>query len=143
MKRIERVAIIGAGNGGCAAAVDLALRGFEVRLYGRTPATLAPLKARGGIEYEGIFGEGAAKIGVITNDAAEAMRGADAVLAMAPAHAHENIAASIAPHLTGSRRPRRAGPYADADPAHAATPRPLESAHLHDVDASLHLPQDR
>lgn len=100
MKRIERVAIIGAGNGGCAAAVDLTLRGFDVRLYGRTPGTLAPLKAREGIEYEGIFGEGTAKIPVITNDAAEAMRGADAVVAMAPAQAHEDIATLIAPHLT-------------------------------------------
>ncbi|MCL4760302.1 MAG: NAD/NADP octopine/nopaline dehydrogenase family protein [Burkholderiales bacterium] len=100
MKRIERVAIIGAGNGGCAAAVDLTLRGFDVRLYGRTPGTLAPLKAREGIEYEGIFGEGMAKIPVITNDAAEAMHGADAVVAMAPAQAHEDIATLIAPHLT-------------------------------------------
>jgi len=99
VKRIERVAIIGAGNGGCAAAADLTLRGFDVRLYGRTPATLAPLKAQAGVEYEGIFGEGTAKIGVITNDVAEAMRGADAVVAMAPAHAHENIATLVAPHL--------------------------------------------
>lgn len=100
MHRIERVAIMGAGNGGCAAAVDLTLRGFDVRLYGRSPATLAPLKARRGVEHEGIFGEGVAKIGVITNDAAEAMRGADAVVAMAPAQAHENIATLVAPHLT-------------------------------------------
>jgi opine dehydrogenase len=99
VKSIERVAIIGAGNGGCAAAVDLTLRGFEVRLYGRSVGTLAPLQARGGIEYEGIFGDGTVKIGVITNDAQEAMRGADAVIAMAPAHAHEDIAALVAPHL--------------------------------------------
>jgi len=100
VKKIERVAIIGAGNGGCAAAVDLSLRGFEVRLYGRTPATLAPLVARKGIEYEGVFGEGVAKVGVITNDVAAAIRGADAVIAMAPAHAHEDIATLIAPHLS-------------------------------------------
>ncbi len=99
MKRIERVAIIGAGNGGCAAAVDLTLRGFDVRLYGRTTSTLDPLKARQGIEYEGIFGDGCVRIGVITNDVVEAMQGADAVVAMAPAQAHENIAALVAPHL--------------------------------------------
>ncbi len=98
-REIRRVAIIGAGNGGCAAAVDLTLRGFEVRLYGRSPSTLAPFQARGGIEYEGIYGEGLVRVGTITNDAAEAVRGADAVIAMAPAQAHENIAALLAPHL--------------------------------------------
>ena len=100
MNRTESVAIVGAGNGGCAAAVDLTLRGFEVRLYGRSPATLEPLQARGGIEYEGIFGEGLVRIGVITNDAAEATRGVDVIVAMAPAQAHEGIAALLAPHIT-------------------------------------------
>ena len=33
---IREIAIIGAGNGGCAAAADLTLRGFSVRLYGRS-----------------------------------------------------------------------------------------------------------
>jgi opine dehydrogenase len=100
MRRIETVAIVGAGNGGCAAAVDLTLRGFDVRLYGRSASTLAPLKAQHGIEYEGIFGEGLARIAVMTNDVAEAMRGAEAVVAMAPAHAHEDIATLVAPHLS-------------------------------------------
>jgi len=36
---IKTIAIIGAGNGGCAAAAHLAHRGFDIRLYGRSPAT--------------------------------------------------------------------------------------------------------
>jgi opine dehydrogenase len=99
MKKIESVAVIGAGNGGCAAAVDLTLRHYDVRLYGRSPGTIQPLKDAGGIEHEGIFGEGFTRIRVITNDPGEAMNGADAVLIMAPAQAHESIAAVIAPHL--------------------------------------------
>ena len=55
---IERVAIIGAGNGGCAAAADLVKSGFDVRLYGRSPSTIEPLVARGGVEYEGVLGGG-------------------------------------------------------------------------------------
>ena len=51
MNRTESVAIVGAGNGGCAAAVDLTLRGFEVRLYGRSSVTMRPPLARGGFEY--------------------------------------------------------------------------------------------
>src|SRR5436190_928248 len=34
------IAVLGAGNGGCAAAGDLARRGHAVRLYSRSPATL-------------------------------------------------------------------------------------------------------
>lgn len=93
------VAILGAGNGGCAAAVDLTLRGFDVCLWSRSPETTEPLRKRGGIEYEGVLGEGYVPIGTITNDAARAMQDADAVLIMAPAQAHEGIVALIAPHL--------------------------------------------
>ena len=96
---IERVAIIGAGNGGCAAAADLVKSGFDVRLYGRSPSTIEPLVARGGVEYEGVLGEGFAPISVITNDASEAMRDAHAVLVMGPTHAHVSMAETVARHL--------------------------------------------
>jgi opine dehydrogenase len=99
MSRVERIAVMGAGNGGCAAAVDLGLRGFEVRLWSRDPATTAPLQAGGGIAYEGVFGEGYARIASITNDAGAAVNGADAVLILAPAQAHESIVELVAPHL--------------------------------------------
>jgi opine dehydrogenase len=98
-RAVERVAIIGAGNGGCAAAAELTQAGFDVRLYGRSKSTIEPLIARGGIEYEGVFGEGFAPLRVITNDAGEAMRGADVVVMMGPTHAHVDMAETIAPHL--------------------------------------------
>ncbi len=96
---IRTIAIIGAGNGGCAAAALLTQRGFDVRLYGRSRGTTDPLSAIGGIEYEGALGEGFAKLTTITNDAGAAMAGADLVLIMAPTHAHEDVARTIAPHI--------------------------------------------
>ncbi|HVH73308.1 MAG TPA: NAD/NADP octopine/nopaline dehydrogenase family protein [Stellaceae bacterium] len=96
---IRRVAIVGAGNGGCAAAVDLTRRGFEVRLWGRSAATIAPLIAAGGIEHEGIFGEGKTRPAQITEDLPRALDGADLVLIMGPTHAHEDIAQALAPHV--------------------------------------------
>jgi opine dehydrogenase len=96
---IKSIAIIGAGNGGCAAAAQLAMRGFDIRLYGRSRATTDPLAAIGGIEYEGEWGDGFAPLPLITNDAGAAMAGADLVLIMAPTHAHADIARTIAPHL--------------------------------------------
>ena len=96
---IETIAIIGAGNGGCAAAAHLAHRGFDIRLYGRSRATTEPLAAIGGIEYEGALGEGFAPLSLITNDAGAAIAGADLVLIMVPTHAHEDVARTIAPHI--------------------------------------------
>ena len=98
-KPIESVAIIGAGNGGCAAAAQLAQRGFDVRLYGRSPGTTGPLAAIGGVEYEGVLGDGFARLPTITNDASVAIAGADLVLIVAPTHAHEDVARTIAPHI--------------------------------------------
>ena len=99
MKRISAVAIMGAGNGGCAAAADLGMRGYDVRLWGRSAATTDPLQARGGIEYEGVLGEGCVRPGMITNDPAAAVKGADAILILAPALAHESITSLITPQL--------------------------------------------
>jgi opine dehydrogenase len=103
LKEINKVAVLGAGNGGCAAAVDLTLRGLDVRLYGRSLETLEPLRKRGGIEYEGIFGDGFVRIPTITGSMEEAMKGADVVVLMAPAHAHENIATQLAPYLADNQ----------------------------------------
>ena len=96
---IAAIAILGAGNGGCAAAADLARRGFHVRLYSRSLERIAPLRASGGIAYEGALGQGFAPLSIITDDAAEAIAGADLVVFMVPTQAHESIAAIAAPHL--------------------------------------------
>jgi opine dehydrogenase len=96
---IRTIAVIGAGNGGCAAAAHLAQQSFDLRLYGRSRATIEPLLAIGGIEYEGELGEGFAKLALVTDDAGTAVAGADLVLITAPTHAHEDIARMLAPLL--------------------------------------------
>lgn len=96
---MTRVAILGAGNGGCAAAADLGRRGFEVRLWSRSRERLAPLRERGGVEYTGVLGDGFTPVEVITDDAAEALDGAELVVLTVPAHAHEAVAAVVGPLL--------------------------------------------
>lgn len=91
-----KVAVLGAGNGGCAAAADLTLRGFEVRLTTRNPATLAPLLERGGIELVGEAGKGFAKLARITPDLREAVEGADVLLVTVPTTAHGHYARVLA-----------------------------------------------
>lgn len=114
LAEVNRVAVIGAGNGGCAAAVDLSQRGFDVRLYGRNPSTLQPLQARGGIDYEGVLGEGFAPISIITSEAGKAVDHADVVIIMGPTYAHVNMAQAVAPFL-------RPGQVFFAAPGHTLT----------------------
>ena len=96
---IKTVAILGAGHGGCAAAADLTLRGFAVRLHARNAERLAPLRAIGGVEVRGVH-EGLVKLPCMTTRVAEAVEGADLVMLVVPSVAHETYAKELAPLLT-------------------------------------------
>lgn len=91
--------VMGAGHGGMAMAGHLGLMGFEVRLYNRTPARLEAVQARGGIDVTGEEVDGFGPVNVATGDAGEAIQGADVIMVVAPATAHEFMAEVAAPHL--------------------------------------------
>ena len=97
---IEKVAVLGAGNGGCATAADLAIRGFETRLYSRSKKTLEPLLRRGGIELVEHGQETFGRPHLITPSLDEAVAGADLVTIAVPAVAHGFMARALAPLLT-------------------------------------------
>src|SRR5690625_6023238 len=99
-----RVAVIGAGNGGLASAVELTLAGHEVALHGRSPATVAPY-AEHGIGYEGMLGEGRLRPALVTSDLAEAIRDADAAVIALPTFALSEVAAAHSAAGWGSTRP--------------------------------------
>jgi glycerol-3-phosphate dehydrogenase len=94
-------AVIGAGHGGKAMAAHLALMGFKVSLYNRTPENIDVIKKRGGIELDG--GEGAphgfGKLALVTSNMADAIKKAEVIMVVLPSSAHAEIAASMAPHL--------------------------------------------
>jgi opine dehydrogenase len=90
------VAVLGAGNGGCAAAADLGRRGFDVRLYNRTRSRIEPIIERGGLELAGAAGEGFVELPVVTDDLAVAVDGADLVMVTAPLLALPAYAVSLA-----------------------------------------------
>ena len=93
---IHSIAILGAGNGGCAAAADLTLRGYEVRLYSRSEETLEPILKRGGIELAEGGKRNLVKPHLVTNKLGEAVAGADLIMVAAPAVAHETLATNLA-----------------------------------------------
>lgn len=94
-----RIAILGGGNGSYAAAADLAEQGHEVRLWRRDIHALAPLIESPRIVLVDHTGRREVAIDCATPDAAEALRGAELVLAPCPAFAQDDLARTIAPHL--------------------------------------------
>ncbi len=100
---IHRIAVLGAGNGGCAAAADLTLRGYEVRLYSRSQTTLQPILDRGGIEMiEGGIRD-LAEPHAVTSSIAEAVSGAEVIMITAPSVAHEFVGLGLAPYLSDTQ----------------------------------------
>jgi len=95
---LENITIIGSGNGGKAAAADLALQGKRVRLF-EFPKyrknideiiKTRSLKATGEVTGE-------ARLEVVTCDLVEAMEDADTVMVCTQALAHDQVARELAP----------------------------------------------
>lgn len=98
LKSVQKVAILGGGHGGCAAAADLQLRGYEVTLQARNPDRLAAIRERGGIEVKGVH-SAFVPITRVTSEVEEAVRGADLIMLVIPSIAHEDYARALAPLL--------------------------------------------
>jgi len=101
---IQKIAILGAGNGGCAAAADLTLRGYEVRLFSRSETTLLPIVKRGGIEMLENGVEKFARPFFVGSHLSAVVNGADLIIIAAPSVAHEYLAENLAHNLTDGQR---------------------------------------
>ncbi|MGQ9625553.1 MAG: NAD/NADP octopine/nopaline dehydrogenase family protein [Anaerolineae bacterium] len=101
MNRKTRYTVIGAGHGGKAMAAHLALMGFPVTLYNRTPENVSAIKARGGIELKSYEGGpyGFGRLALVTSDMDEALEEAEVIMVVVPSTAHAEIARAAAPHL--------------------------------------------
>jgi len=93
--------VIGAGHGGRAMAAHLALMGFPVTLYNRTPGNVAFIKARGGIELTSYEGgpHGFGQLALVTSDMGEALERAEVIMVVVPSTAHVCIAQAAASYL--------------------------------------------
>ena len=97
----KKYAVIGAGHGGKAMAAHLALMGFTVNLFNRTPDHVEIIKKRGGIELESAEGgpHGFGELALVTSNIAEAIKKVEVIMVVLPSSAHADIAKAIAPHL--------------------------------------------
>jgi opine dehydrogenase len=82
-------------------AAHLALKGFEVNLFNRTPEHISAIKARGGIELESYEGgpHGFGKLNIVTSDIKEAVEAADVLMFVVPSSAHASLARNAAPYI--------------------------------------------
>jgi len=94
-----RIAVLGGGHGCYAAAADLTEQGHEVRLWRRDAAAIAQLAGDGRLFLMDVAGRREVRIALATPDIGAAVRGAELILAPAPAFAQQDIARAIAPHL--------------------------------------------
>lgn len=93
---MSTIAVVGAGNGGLAAAADMTLKGHDVRLCNRSAPVLDAVTQLGGILISGALGEQTIAVADATTDIARAIDGADVVMVVLPASAHGDIAQRLA-----------------------------------------------
>lgn len=99
--KIQRYTVIGAGHGGRAMAAHLALMGFDVALYNRTPEHIEGIKARKGIDLDSEESgpHGFAELALVTSNVKEAVQHGEMLMVVVPSSAHMSIAADMAPYL--------------------------------------------
>ena len=95
-----KVAVLGSGGGGCAAAFDFAAHDHEVRLFDfpEFKANITATVENGGITAEGDI-EGFAKIHYAGHDIKKTLKGAELVVAVGPAYSTRPFAEASKPYL--------------------------------------------
>jgi opine dehydrogenase len=96
-----RVSVLGAGNGGCAIAADLARRGIACTLFDlpRFEAVVAPIREAGVLRLSGVLGDVTVAAPRVTTEIREALDDADVLLIVVPAFAQVTFAEACAPFL--------------------------------------------
>ena len=96
-----RVAVLGAGNGGCAIAADLVRRGIACTLFDLPAfeAVLAPIREAGTLHMTGVLGDVTVTAPRVTSDMREAVQDADVIVLAVPAFAQVMFAEACAPFL--------------------------------------------
>lgn len=102
MSRSAVVAVIGAGNVGCALATHLTLRGHEVRLCTRSEQRLRPIRQAGGLTATGAVA-GSAPIALVTTSLPQAVSAANVIAVTVPTPALPHYAPALARAITSDQ----------------------------------------
>lgn len=96
---VKEIAVIGGGNGALTTAADMALAGFNVRMWTAFPQEYERIYESKIVKLKGLGRTGDAAIAVVTRDLKEALEGAEVICSPSPAFAQEDIAKLMAPHV--------------------------------------------
>ena len=98
---MEKIAVLGGGNGACALAADLASQGYQVNLADLPSfsAGLAPVIDKKGLSYSGAIGEGFARLNMVTVDIKDAIHDTRFILMSVPSFGQRAFFEAIIPHL--------------------------------------------
>lgn len=96
----RRACVIGAGNGGQAAAGHLGAQGWEVSLHDTDAQKVRALREAGRIRVTGKV-DATVKPRIVTRDVEEAIEGAELIVVTTTANAHQAVGQACAPHLRG------------------------------------------
>lgn len=99
-----KVAVLGAGNGGVAAAWDWGIHGHEVAIWSPEEfrANLDPIAEKGGVTCIGNE-EGFGEVAYAGTDLERTLKGADLVLAIGPAYSTEPYGRAVKPYLSNDQ----------------------------------------
>lgn len=99
---MKKVAVLGGGGTGCCFAGELALRGYEVRLYEEKAywnEHIDGILAAGHLEVVGNGLTGTAKLAMITDDIGKAIDGVEMIFISMVAWRHQSLAEALKPHV--------------------------------------------
>jgi opine dehydrogenase len=96
---VKKIAVIGGGNGALTTAGDMALAGYDVRLWTAFPEELGKIYETQIVKVRGLGRQGDARISRVTRNLEEAVKGADVIVSPSPAFAQKAIAELLAPHI--------------------------------------------
>ena len=96
----NKIAVIGAGNGGKATAADLALQGKKVKLFEfpEFAGNLEAIKEKRQLHVSGAL-EGIAQLECVTSNIAEVLEDVDTIVVATQSLTHERTAKEIAPYV--------------------------------------------
>ena len=95
----KRIAVIGAGNGGCAIAGHLAMMGHEVVLYSYFDSEIEKLRVSKTIELTGVI-SGVGKLHRVTSNIEEAICNAEIIMIVTIANVHGELAKQMSRYLS-------------------------------------------
>jgi len=100
-ENVQKIAVIGGGNGALAIAADLTLAGFTVNLFEFEEfiENIEQFKESREIKITGDARNGIAKLNMVTTDLEKAINDVDLILPAVPSYAHERAALELVPYL--------------------------------------------